>query len=68
MPYTIKAQTKQPFGINLLLAPPEQGNKDITSVQRFLEYTQLSVSYFLLISSLTYPNTDTYHFLPYRQK
>jgi len=32
----IKAKTDNPFGVNFLLAPPEQGNEDIATVQRFL--------------------------------
>jgi nitronate monooxygenase len=35
----IKQKTKYPFGVNLLLAPPEQdnNNKDIVTVQQFLD-------------------------------
>jgi nitronate monooxygenase len=34
----IKAQTKQPFGVNFLLAPSEAGNQDVLTVQRFLDH------------------------------
>jgi nitronate monooxygenase len=33
----VKARTDRPFGVNFLLAPPEPGNKDVVSVQRFLD-------------------------------
>jgi nitronate monooxygenase len=32
----IKSLTNLPFGVNLLLAPPEQGNHDVDTAQRFL--------------------------------
>ena len=32
-----QALTNRPFGVNFLLAPPEPGNKDVASVQRFLD-------------------------------
>ncbi len=34
---TVQAQTDRPFGVNFLLAPPEPGNRDAISVQRFLD-------------------------------
>lgn len=34
---TIKSKTKNPFGVNILLAPPEDGNKDFASTQRYLD-------------------------------
>jgi nitronate monooxygenase len=33
----IKSLTTRPFGINILLAPPESGNQDKVSTQRFLD-------------------------------
>ena len=33
----VRALTNQPFGVNFLLAPPEPGNRDVASVQRFLD-------------------------------
>ncbi|CAA9441037.1 MAG: Enoyl-[acyl-carrier-protein] reductase [FMN] [uncultured Rubrobacteraceae bacterium] len=33
----VKEQTDKPFGVNFLLAPPEPGNKDVVTVQRFLD-------------------------------
>lgn len=33
----VKAQTDRPFGVNFLLAGPEEGNRDVTTVQRFLD-------------------------------
>jgi nitronate monooxygenase len=33
----IKSLTNRPFGVNLVLAPPEPGNKDVASAQRFLD-------------------------------
>jgi nitronate monooxygenase len=36
---SIKEKTDQPFGVNLLLAPPEQqGNKDVATTQNFLNH------------------------------
>ncbi len=36
---SIKEKTNQPFGVNLLLAPPEQqGNQDVASTQNFLNH------------------------------
>ncbi len=32
-----KARTSRPFGVNFLLAPPESGNRDVKTVQRFLD-------------------------------
>ena len=32
-----KALTNRPFGVNFLLAPPEPGNRDVETVQRFLD-------------------------------
>src|SRR3712207_5071002 len=32
-----KARTSRPFGVNFLLAPPEPGNRDVETVQRFLD-------------------------------
>jgi nitronate monooxygenase len=32
-----KALTNRPFGVNFLLAPPERGNRDVETVQRFLD-------------------------------
>ncbi|MCA1687298.1 MAG: nitronate monooxygenase [Actinobacteria bacterium] len=33
----VRARTDKPFGVNFLLAPPEPGNRDIATVQRFLD-------------------------------
>ena len=33
----VKARTNRPFGVNFLLAPPEQGGGDVATVQRFLD-------------------------------
>lgn len=33
----VKKLTDKPFGVNFLLAPPEAGNQDVASVQRFLD-------------------------------
>lgn len=33
----VKARTDRPFGVNFLLAPPEPGGGDVTTVQRFLD-------------------------------
>jgi nitronate monooxygenase len=33
----VKARTSKPFGVNFLLAHPEPGNRDVASVQRFLD-------------------------------
>jgi len=33
----VRALTNKPFGVNFLLAPPEPGNRDVASVQRFLD-------------------------------
>jgi nitronate monooxygenase len=33
----IKSKTQNSFGVNILLAPPEDGNKDMTSAQRYLD-------------------------------
>jgi nitronate monooxygenase len=33
----IKSETKNPFGVNILLAPPEDGNKDVVSTQAYLD-------------------------------
>jgi nitronate monooxygenase len=33
----IKSNTQNPFGVNILLAPPEDGNKDVASVQGNLD-------------------------------
>jgi nitronate monooxygenase len=33
----IKSLTNRPFGVNLVLAPPEAGNKDVATAQRFLD-------------------------------
>ena len=33
----VKARTNKPFGVNFLLAPPEEGNRDTASVQRSLD-------------------------------
>ena len=33
----VRKLTDKPFGVNFLLAPPEEGNRDIASVQRFLD-------------------------------
>lgn len=33
----VKARTNRPFGVNFLLAPPEEGNRDTASVQRSLD-------------------------------
>jgi nitronate monooxygenase len=33
----VRARTDRPFGVNFLLAPPEQGNRDVVAVQRFLD-------------------------------
>jgi nitronate monooxygenase len=33
----IKERTEQPFGINFIAAPPEQGNEDVAGAQRFLD-------------------------------
>lgn len=34
---TVKARTDKPFGVNFLLAPPEENDKDVAAVQRFLD-------------------------------
>lgn len=34
---SIKSKTENPFGVNILLAPPEEGNKDLISTQRYLD-------------------------------
>lgn len=33
----IKSKTNHPFGVNILLAPPEEGNHDISTVQNYLD-------------------------------
>lgn len=33
----VKARTNRPFGVNFLLARPEEGNRDVATVQRFLD-------------------------------
>ena len=33
----VKARTNKPFGVNFLLAPPEEGNRDAATVQRSLD-------------------------------
>ena len=33
----IRGLTDRPFGVNLLLAPPELGNADVAGTQRFLD-------------------------------
>jgi len=33
----VKARTNKPFGVNFLLAPPEEGNRDAATVQRYLD-------------------------------
>jgi nitronate monooxygenase len=33
----IRSRTQNPFGVNILLAPPEDGNKDVASVQGYLD-------------------------------
>jgi nitronate monooxygenase len=33
----IKSKTNLPFGVNILLAPPEEGNHDIATVQNYLD-------------------------------
>jgi nitronate monooxygenase len=33
----IKSKTQNPFGVNILLAPPEDGNNDVTSAQGYLD-------------------------------
>jgi nitronate monooxygenase len=35
--HKIKSLTNRPFGVNLVLAPPEQGNHDVATAQRFLD-------------------------------
>ena len=34
--HKIKSLTDRPFGVNLVLAPPESGNQDVATAQRFL--------------------------------
>ena len=34
---SVRAQTDRPFGVNFLLAGPEEGNRDVATVQRFLD-------------------------------
>jgi NAD(P)H-dependent flavin oxidoreductase YrpB (nitropropane dioxygenase family) len=36
--HKIKSLTNCPFGVNLLLAPPEQGNHNVATAQRFLDH------------------------------
>lgn len=33
----VRSRTDRPFGVNFLLAPPERGNRDVPTVQRFLD-------------------------------
>jgi nitronate monooxygenase len=33
----VRAATDRPFGVNFLLAPPEEGNHDLPAMQRFLD-------------------------------
>ena len=33
----VKARTDRPFGVNFILARPEEGNKEVDTVQRFLD-------------------------------
>ena len=34
---SVRRRTDKPFGVNFLLAPPEQGNRDVDAAQRFLD-------------------------------
>jgi nitronate monooxygenase len=34
---SVRRRTDKPFGVNFLLAPPEQGNRDVAAAQRFLD-------------------------------
>jgi hypothetical protein len=35
--HKVKSLTNRPFGVSLVLAPPETGNHDVATAQRFLD-------------------------------
>lgn len=58
----IKSKTRNPFGVNILLAPPEDGNKDIATVQHYLDdfRMELGLSSGSLNISIPPPMTPQY--------
>jgi nitronate monooxygenase len=34
---SIRTATERPFGVNFIIAPPEEGNRDVETMQRFLD-------------------------------
>ena len=60
---TIKSKTKNPFGVNILLAPPEDGNKDFASTQRYLDSFRNDLGLFSGSSDISIPPSMTSQYL-----
>jgi nitronate monooxygenase len=59
----IKSKTQNPFGVNILLAPPEDGNKDITAAQRYLDNFRTELGLSSNTSNISIPPSMTSQYL-----
>jgi len=61
--FKIKSKTQNPFGVNILLAPPEDGNKDIISTQHYLDNFRNELGLSPGSSNLSIPASMTSQYL-----
>jgi nitronate monooxygenase len=59
----IKSKTQNPFGVNILLAPPEDGNKDVTSAQHYLDNFRNELGLSSNTSNISIPPSMTSQYL-----
>jgi nitronate monooxygenase len=59
----IKSKTQNPFGVNILLAPPEDGNKDIPSAQAYLDNFRNDLGLSSGSSNISIPQSMTPQYL-----
>jgi nitronate monooxygenase len=59
----IKSKTQNSFGVNILLAPPEEGNKDTTSTQRYLDNFRNELGLSSGGSNISIPSSMTSQYL-----
>jgi nitronate monooxygenase len=60
---SIKSNTDKPFGVNILLAPPEEGNNDLISTQRYLDNFRSKLGLSPGVANISVPPSMTSQYL-----
>ncbi|HZD36313.1 MAG TPA: nitronate monooxygenase [Nitrososphaeraceae archaeon] len=60
---SIKSNTEKPFGVNILLAPPEEGNNDLVSAQQYLDNFRDELGLSAGLANISIPPSMTSQYL-----